>query len=597
MNRLERIRKRRGSILFYTVIMLVSAGVAVMAVTRLVRMNLDQVHESGARLQALYAAESGIQQTIDWFNRGYYTWYVTTNGGTTTQVSSAQTVESAPLTLASASSLGTLQKPTPSPTNSLTPQSTSSPSSTAAPEPITATTENYHTWDDNEFPDSSFQNFFHPDTTTGHYLDVYGVSTIKTTLDVAKDQKYASYLPTIADSSGNSVATITTLRIIPPQTGDPKNTIAQVYCEAKVRAFDRPKDRDHYTVAQVHVWLYDNRLVNIKVPAAIMSRSTVVTNGQFNVHWGEVWSTSNLDFPNTSMNGVPTQSEDQWYEARSEQNITINGEYADGTVKGGTSSTPVAASAGNYYVPYLESLLDPSNWRKFDGRENLHQHATDLKWPDYDYKDVKSLARQMGIPIFGTTSEGHLYLETSDGREENTFEGWFNGQTVSLTSSGGVDTEAITPDTVDPEELPPMYFIDTVDGEAPAADGSNLATIDIQGNKPFMYGLFFGAANFNFGGAGDSPTLVQAEKPDLTEGQVPNCRIQGLLYSYGWVNKNGQGSIYGAVYANRGYGAGGCPDIYYDWRLQDILRNRLGSSVKPMLWEYKFYQVASSSTP
>lgn len=61
---------------------------------------------------------------------------------------------------------------------------------------------------------------------------------------------------------------------------------------------------------------------------------------------------------------------------------------------------------------------------------------------------------------------------------------------------------------------------------------------------------------------------------------------------------NGQvNAHWGEAYARQGYGAAGCSDIYYDWRLQDLLRNRLQSAVKPMLWDLKFSEAVSSSIP
>jgi hypothetical protein len=42
------------------------------------------------------------------------------------------------------------------------------------------------------------------------------------------------------------------------------------------------------------------------------------------------------------------------------------------------------------------------------------------------------------------------------------------------------------------------------------------------------------------------------------------------------------------VYAEKGFGSGGCPEVYYDYRLRNLLRNRIGSTVIPQAWRYGY---------
>ncbi len=79
--------------------------------------------------------------------------------------------------------------------------------------------------------------------------------------------------------------------------------------------------------------------------------------------------------------------------------------------------------------------------------------------------------------------------------------------------------------------MPPIFLIDTFDGQPPKADGSNLPTITVIGNGSFFYGYFFIAGNVNFGGAGNSPTYDTPERPDgtISETPIPNARMAGLL--------------------------------------------------------------------
>ena len=93
------------------------------------------------------------------------------------------------------------------------------------------------------------------------------------------------------------------------------------------------------------------------------------------------------------------------------------------------------------------------------------------------------------------------------------------------------------------------------------------------------------AANFYMGGSGNSPPLISPRKPDGTIGQrINNARLYGLLYSYGQVDLQGTGDVYGSLFAERGFGGGGSWEVFYDFRLQDERRNRVGSRVRVQLW-------------
>lgn len=592
--------QRRGSILVFTVFLLSAAALAVYVVVNLSTTNMHQVRKSEARLQAQYAAEAGIQQTVDWFNRGYYAWYVESRAA---EVANAE----APLgyETSSRSAPDAMKKPTPEPT-APPPDPTASPTPEPTSDPPGGDDDvAYHTWGDKRFPDTDFQNYFKPDPTTGKFIDALKKSTITTELNLMsdKDKAYRAYLPSLLDQDGNEKARIVGLRILPPQSGDPEGTVAQVICETVTVAALGPHKKtledgtvvgdEKTAVCQVHVWLQDNRVSDVKIPAAIMSKAGVATNGQFNVHWGEVWSEGDIDFPNSSHLG-PTQSEDEWYVARATDHIRIGGDYADGRDKQGTSSTAIPSTAGNYYVPYLQDAEFQANSGKFGNRENMLQHVGKLPWPDYDYKTMKALALERGFLIFRPAGNGLLALNTPSGTVEKSFEDWFDHKIVTL-SGADVELESISPEDIDPDDFPPLYFIDTTDGKPPMDDGSNMMDVQLAGGSSFFHGLFFCALDFSFKGSGNPPSIPNAERPDLATESISKCFWQGLLYTYGTYSDSGSGRLYGAIFAENGYGAGGCPEVYYDWRLSDIMRNRLGSAVKPRLWQTRFIQIEDTT--
>ncbi len=497
---------------------------AVISITLLVNHHIGATRRAEDRLQAFYAAEAGIQQVTDWFNRGFNTW--------------------------------------------LEPR---------LPENLDGPRTNdivLYGWQDGRFPDTTFQGLFAPDPISGRFASDSGQSIFAARLEAAGleylevDQQYPNYVYNVMDSGRHLRGRIITLLIEPPVTTgtepDPRGTVARVTAVGTSITGVR---------STIEVRIFDNRIRDLAIPAAIMSRSAASSNGQFNIHWGEVWTRANLELTNL-ITRFPTQTQDPWFYARAQGHLVYpTGTYADGRYRTGESLVPIESSAPNYYLPYLEASLDNQIHRSYYGRENLSQHASNLPWPEYDYNTIKMLAMRMGWPIYRTTSTGMLLVPnaTTGALEEKTFEQVFN--------------DNIDPDSIDGDAFPPMYFIDTVDGNAPRADGSNMTTLRVTGSGPFFHGYFFVAANMYFGGAGNSPTLNSPERPDGTTGSsIRNCRLSGLLYTYGTGEYQGQGDVYGAVYSERGFLGGGGWDIYFDYRLQNPIRTRIQSTVRVRLW-------------
>ncbi len=477
--------RRRGSILITTVVMLVVAGIAILAVIQLTTQNVRDVARSEARLQSFYVAEAGAQHVIHWFNRP------------------------------------------------------------------------------NESPDPPY---FSPDE-TGNYLDAAGNSIITESLEIE-----APHLPRIITGDRTTErGQVIRLFVEPPWDEDPPGTVARVTSigEAGQSRVD----------STVEIRLIDNRVPAITSPGAVISRHGATSGGLFQVNWGEIWAAHNLILPHPLRQKFPNQTDDPWFAARTEQHLIRHGEsgirYADGRVDGAFTSTPIEPTAPNYHIPFLEDTLAPQN-NNYRDYENLHQHVTDLAWPNYDYETIKLLAQYHDFPIYRTTSDGRLITGEDPATGApiiQTFEEVFNRK------------DGIHPNDVIPEEAPPVYFIDTIDGNPPAEDGSNLAEIRVSGQGPFFYGNFFVAADMHLAGAGNSPTLGDPIRPDGSIGRsINNLRLYGMFYSYGQAELQGSGDIYGSFHAEQGFSGGGNWEIFYDIQMQNENRVRIGSNLRAQLW-------------
>ena len=476
---------RRASILMTTAIMLVVAGLSIVALIQLTTHNVRDVARSEARLQAFYAAETGAQHVLDWFNRP-----------------------------------------------------------AASPD----------------------LDYFSPDE-SGHYLDEDQNSLITQAKEVPPQ-----HLPRVlTGSTSEERGRVVQLRVEPPWETDPRGTVARVISVGEAGRGG--------VQSTVEIRLVDNRVPAITSPGAILSGEGATSGGLFQVNWGEVWSRENLTLPHPLRQKFPNQTDDPWFAVRSEQHLIRHGSsgirYADGSADGAFSDTPIEEGADNYHIPFLEATLSSQN-NTYRNYENLHQHVQGLNWPQYDYETMKTLALYHDFPIYRTTADGRLITgedPTTGAPIIQTFEQVFNNR------------DGIGPNDVVPTEAPPLYFIDTIDGNPPAADGSNMAEIRISGQGPFFYGNFFIAANVHLGGSGSSPRLDNPIRPDGSLGRaIQNTRLYGMFYLYGTAEVQGVGDIYGSFFAERGFQGGGTWEIFYDIQMQNENRTRIGSNLRAQLW-------------
>ena len=67
--------------------------------------------------------------------------------------------------------------------------------------------------------------------------------------------------------------------------------------------------------------------------------------------------------------------------------------------------------------------------------------------------------------------------------------------------------------------------------------------------------------------------MIETRSKDLsapitvTTTAIRECRLMGLMYSYGQMEFQGVGDVYGALYAERGFVSGTAWSVYYNARL------------------------------
>jgi len=536
--------------------MLLVAGVAVVLLTSLVSSNMRKVQAVEERLQAFYAAEAGVEQVNDWFNRAYYTWLRTAilNGM-----------------------------------------------------PSVADPALLHTWDNvlPNYSDATFRSWFEP-YPDGQFIDGSGNSSFgrfriggpETELVICSGDsgplerdafhtEWVSYLPVIhvGDQSGTTAyestpekSRLVFLRIIRAPEGSQKIATVIAVGRSAVTGIE----------VTIECELARPWLPEILTPAALISRTGAASNGQFDVSWGEVWTQDNIDLPN-NIDKFPNEIDDPWFAAITESYLVRSDtdplRYANGHSSTAYTDSPIAnMSDPNYYVPY--TVLDPNINSRYQNRQNLLQHQ-DLsdRWPDYEYTIIKNFFISQGYPMYTPNADGTITGPDPVNPDETvtrTFEDMFN-------LDGLPDDAPLpnSPDDIDWDKLPPLYFIDTLDGQPPNAAGTNLPTMVNNGGSSFMYGMFFIAGNVDLGGTGDPPSLNAPEDPSQTprsDADLDKCRLAGLYYSYGNIEVSGRGDIYGALYAKRGFQGGGDWSIHYDWRLNDPYRNQTSSRTKRSVW-------------
>ena len=336
-------------------------------------------------------------------------------------------------------------------------------------------------------------------------------------------------------SADYAVAKIKEIELIEPDASDP------VPCMFKVRSVGQSPNGVERTVL---AYLDGNPSITIALPAALISFNEVGVWSNCRVHWGEAWSKNGTDMMQKSQSkhlDSSSASYDKWAKYRSEGEIRFDTTWKWGAGKDlfdPTRSQVGAAPASGNYADAFEQYLPEGT----------------LEWPDFlsQYQVFKDHAIATGR-YYSTDAAGNVYR---DGVEDADHKVDFGAEfDIPDRGDGTYD----------------FAFIDTVDGQPPAVDGSNLATITVAGGSFGLKGFYWLGAHYEGTGVGDPLAVDYAKDPDGNANTLSKVRLDGVLYSAGTVAMGGNDGIYGSVVAEHGYAGGGTPDIYYNVELENGL--------------------------
>ncbi|MCL5270278.1 MAG: hypothetical protein M1457_06965 [bacterium] len=347
-------------------------------------------------------------------------------------------------------------------------------------------------------------------------------------------------IDTLSSKYSYDSARIKQVELLPP---DPSHD--PVSCLFKVRSTGWGADGVEKTIL---AYLQPNiSLTTIQLPAALISNNIAAIGGNSRIHWGEAWSIHN--FSMIARSQFTDLLGDSRAIYRTEGDIIF-----DSTWKETVHVTRAADQPGlDSYAPHFFQ----------------HLPAGSLVVPEFDYQTFKDIAVANGR-YYSTDAAGNIYR---GGIEDAAH------RVVGFLAEFGVPNRATAPYD--------FTFVDTIDGQPPAADGSNLATINDSGNSLGLKGVYWIGANLAMGGAGTPPSAVGVD-PDGNPHTLSKIFLDGVLYGAGTIDFAGNPGVYGSIVAMRGFIGGGTPDIYYNSALAsglEISHGNLGSILKIALFD------------
>lgn len=405
-------------------------------------------------------------------------------------------------------------------------------------------------------------SLFYRNLTTG------GFPNLEAALGAGNIVVDSAKLPTFTSKHGYEVSSIQSITLMPPDPGtDPTS------CTFKVLSVGQtPSGVERSVLA----YMDPNPLTDtdLALPAALMSLNDASQTGNGVVHWGEAWTKGDFDMIGASHvdHLDHTDSDyDPWAKYRSEGTINFPSTYKDGSGK--DVFTTNDTSHANYHYPGLgagaitgfDDSITSGGVASGDYGAAFEHHLPDgtLEWPDFrgQYQDFKTLAMEHGR-YYSTDADGNIYR---DGIED---------------ADHLVDFVAEFEKEDRINSFYDLVFIDTVDGNPPAADNSNLADISSTGVVKGLKGVFYLCANFEVGGSGQPDDLTGVEKPDGSTADLTAVYLDGVLYASGVADMQGNPVIFGSVVTDAGFASGGTPEIYYNHKLKDgleIPKGNIGS--------------------
>ncbi|MFP4380251.1 MAG: hypothetical protein ACLFUS_07095 [Candidatus Sumerlaeia bacterium] len=364
-------------------------------------------------------------------------------------------------------------------------------------------------------------------------------------------------LATLNSKYNYEVASVEELKLLPALGSDPVTCLFKVESTGVTPSGMRRTILAYITASPIQV-------EEVKLDAGLISLSTAAQLGNGRVHWGESWSKDDFNMlsKSQSMYLDKTDSDfDPFAKYRSEGKFLFGG-----TWKVHDASKP--KKLGDVHSVETYSTVGdlggdpPKTSGNFEaGFEQLIPTGV-IEWPDFGskYEAFKAMAQAHGR-YYSTDASGNIY---KDGVEDG-------DHLIDFNDEFGDADRANSPYD--------LVFIDTTDGNPPADDGGNLATVKNSGTGKGMKGVFYMNANYEQGGAGNPASLDNAEKPILNadgsvsyaETSIPKVYLDGVMYTAGTTRFQGNPVIYGSVVSQNGYLSGGTPDIYYNHKLKQGL--------------------------
>ena len=352
----------------------------------------------------------------------------------------------------------------------------------------------------------------------------------------------------------------------------------------------------------------ENPAFAIVSPGGLLSRATVEYNGNFNIYWGEVWARDNVflasnweqKMPRLDPKAKDFQTKgntvyDTWFRFRTTEFFRFGSLYANGAAADGSGYTAAAPITGtpNFTVPYDPStLVKPATGKSaFEDFGNMLQKQQ-LQFPEYSYSEWKNFVTANNFRYFySDPSNGTLWGVDSDPGSPS-----FNSL-VERTYDDWLGISPSDPDYKTPNQM--VTFIDSI----PVDDGGNfgprdpatgapvinsvfyprnpqldtaarMATLKLSGRGLHSRGAIFLAAHLDTTGQGNPPRWQDVPDVVMPNFQQPigvsmNIFHNGFLYTWGRFEGSGNRTVYGSIYAERGYGSSGSPNVYYNIRMAD----------------------------
>ncbi len=637
------IQREKGSVLIVSIILMVVAGVSALSWIGYINSSQRAAIRDRDRVEAFYAAESGVEQIVDFFNNPSHfgTLGLSEPSEYTSDIAAQPNNYSFRI-----------------PGDFDTTQVTDLPWPYGMFEPYVSSIK-YHINGDPIVISGSYV----PDNET--YFSNTGATNDEGEIDeraVSRTSKIPTCEIDVSGLShfsfkgikGEETARITEIRLVHPddlsdaELPEDERTITKVFSTAVT-----PSGVE----VTVESLITESTILSISSAAAIITRQTGTWNGQFNVFWGEVWAGTDVELSNVELNKMPRYDEsvdfeegngsggtkDKWFRLRTEGVVKDDGGgYADIREDDGFADAPIDEADGDiYYTPFDPGFATngarsvksndggfqtnakpdkPANpggggggSSDFEGLENIKQNQ-ELNWPDYDYDELKEYVQSNEFGYFFTDENGNIYGIDTDPNSitygqyvQKSYHDWFN-TSESDSTYNDIDELLVfidsypmddngDPGPVDANGVPIINETYYPRNPRELPSGATLPTISISGNGTHSHGAFFIAANVTKTGAGNPPsmdsinaanpgTIVMPNDNNPPNGDKKKVFHNGLFWSWGTVNMGGNPIVYGSIYAEDGYAAGGTPDVYYNYRMADGSWLSLNSSrVKRTLWD------------